>query len=64
MSERRPSARGPDGSAVGRVGEHGAASRRPYEPPRLEPLGDVRTLVLGGSPGIGDSATNPHIYRP
>lgn len=41
-----------------------ARERRPYVSPRLEPLGDVRTLVLGASPGIGDSATNPHIFRP
>lgn len=26
-----------------------------YEPPVLRPLGDVRELTLGGSPGSGDS---------
>ncbi len=30
--------------------------RRPYQPPRLERLGDVRRITLGGvSPGVGDS---------
>ena len=31
-------------------------SRRPYRTPRLETLGDLRSLTLGGSPGMGDSA--------
>ena len=30
-------------------------SRKPYRKPQLEELGDLRTLTLGGSPGIGDS---------
>lgn len=29
--------------------------RRPYTPPHLEALGDLRDLTLGGSPGTGDS---------
>ena len=29
--------------------------RRPYQQPRLDCLGDVRDLTLGGSPGTGDS---------
>lgn len=40
----------------------GERCRRPYRPPRLEVLGDVRDLTFGGSPGIGDSGfpnTNP-----
>lgn len=32
-----------------------AATRLPYETPRLVCLGDVRDLTLGGSPGTGDS---------
>ena len=28
---------------------------RRYLPPRVEPLGDVRDLTFGGSPGVGDS---------
>ncbi|HMB22232.1 MAG TPA: lasso RiPP family leader peptide-containing protein [Anaerolineales bacterium] len=28
--------------------------RRPYEKPRLEMLGDLRSLTLGGSIGIDD----------
>lgn len=30
--------------------------RRPYSPPRLEALGDLRSLTLGGSAGLGDSS--------
>ena len=30
-------------------------SRKPYLRPRLRPLGDLRSLTLGGSPGVGDS---------
>lgn len=29
--------------------------RKSYESPALTPLGDVRDLTLGGSPGTGDS---------
>jgi len=29
--------------------------RRPYSPPQLEVLGDIRSLTLGPSPGVGDS---------
>ncbi|MBN1400971.1 MAG: lasso RiPP family leader peptide-containing protein [Anaerolineae bacterium] len=28
---------------------------KPYAPPRLQLLGDIRDLTMGGSPGIGDS---------
>lgn len=31
------------------------APRRPYDPPRVEVLGDVRDITLGASPGIADS---------
>ena len=31
------------------------ASKKPFEGPRLTRLGDVRTLTMGPSPGIGDS---------
>jgi len=37
--------------------------RRPYAPPRLEALGDLRTLTLGGSPGLGDSG-DPLNFEP
>lgn len=30
-------------------------ARRRYQPPRLECLGDVRDITLGGTPGTGDS---------
>ena len=29
--------------------------RRRYRKPSLEKLGELRTLTLGGSPGVGDS---------
>lgn len=29
--------------------------RRVYETPLLEVLGDIRTLTLGATPGVGDS---------
>jgi len=29
-----------------------------YEPPRLVKLGDVRSNILGPSPGFGDSPSN------
>jgi hypothetical protein len=29
--------------------------RKPYLKPRLEELGDLRSITLGGSPGAGDS---------
>ena len=29
--------------------------RKPYRKPQLEVLGDLRTLTLGGSPGLNDS---------
>lgn len=40
-----------------------AARRRPYHTPRLERLGDLRSLTLGGSPGAGDS-TDPLNFTP
>jgi hypothetical protein len=37
-----------------------ARGRKPYVPPRLQLLGDIRDLTMGGSPGVGDSgATSP-----
>lgn len=48
-----------DSSAAGRSLPFSSAAisrqRRTYSPPRLIALGDVRSFVLGGSPGIGDS---------
>lgn len=44
--------------------------RKPYLKPFLTPLGDLRSLTLGGSPGIGDSGSagtrKPHtpIHQP
>ena len=32
-----------------------------YSPPKLEKLGDLRTITLGGSPGTGDLSGNPLI---
>jgi hypothetical protein len=33
--------------------------RKPYRKPRLESLGDLRSLTLGGSIGIGESGSPP-----
>lgn len=44
-----PSLSAPDDAAPA------AAPRAPYAAPRIVPLGDLRELTLGGSPGVGDS---------
>lgn len=38
-------------------GRRTGVRKRPYRTPRLERLGDVRDLTLGGSPGAGDSGS-------
>lgn len=38
--------------------------RKLYRRPKLEELGDLRTLTLGGSPGIGDSSSGDPEYPP
>jgi len=38
-------------------------SRKPYRKPRLEELGTLLDLTLGGSPGVGDSGVS-HSERP
>ena len=38
------------------------AAKKPYAKPRLIPYGDLRTLTLGPSPGIGESG-NPAVFR-
>lgn len=30
-------------------------TKKKYEKPELKPLGDIRDVTMGGSPGIGDS---------
>ena len=42
----------------------GAGGRLPYAPPRLEVLGDVRDLTLGGTPGLGDSGDPLNFQAP
>lgn len=37
--------------------------RRPYEKPRITILGDLHTITLAGSPGVGDSG-NPLNQNP
>jgi hypothetical protein len=37
--------------------------RKPYKSPRLEVLGDVRDITLGGSPGVGDSGGTGAVQR-
>ncbi len=41
-----------------------AGGRLPYSPPRLEVLGDVRDLTLGGTPGLGDSGDPMNFQAP
>jgi len=36
--------------------------RKPYQKPKLQELGDLRTLTLGYSGGVGDSG-NPGIQK-
>lgn len=36
--------------------------KRPYHPPRLTLLGDLREVTLGPSSGIGESG-NPVVFR-
>jgi len=36
-------------------GDSGKKRRKPYNSPKLEELGDIREITLGGSPGVGDS---------
>jgi hypothetical protein len=38
--------------------------RKPYRKPQVYELGDLRTLTLGGSPGIGDSGTGDPEFPP
>jgi hypothetical protein len=43
------------------TGSPGAA-KKPYQPPELTALGDLRDLTMGPSPGIGESG-NPVVFR-
>lgn len=36
--------------------------QRPYSKPKLEKLGDIRSITLGGTPGAGES-NNPAVAR-
>jgi len=50
-----------DGKEVVRSPEQApeqGSSKESYEPPKLAKLGDVRTTVLGATPGLGDSPAN------
>lgn len=38
-------------------------TRKPYQRPQLIDLGDLRSLTLGGSPGLNDSG-NPYVAKP
>ncbi len=42
--------------------ERAKVAKKPYAPPRLTAYGDLRTLTLGPSPGIGESG-NPAVFR-
>ncbi|MBN2117201.1 MAG: lasso RiPP family leader peptide-containing protein [Anaerolineales bacterium] len=37
-------------------------SRKSYQKPHLQELGDLRTVTLGGSPGAGDSGVGDPRY--
>lgn len=37
--------------------------RKKYRKPKLEVLGDLRSLTLGGSPGVNDTG-NPFVTQP
>jgi len=41
-----------------------APRRCAYACPRLEVLGDIRDLTLGGSPGTGDSGNPENFFPP
>jgi hypothetical protein len=36
--------------------------RRPWSPPRLRVLGELRGVTMGPSPGVGESG-NPALFR-
>lgn len=38
--------------------------RKPYQKPRLEELGDLRAITLGGSPGFGDFSGDINFLPP
>ncbi|GMU65528.1 MAG: hypothetical protein AMXMBFR36_18020 [Acidobacteriota bacterium] len=38
------------------------AERRPWAPPRLRVLGELRGVTMGPSPGVGESG-NPGLFR-
>lgn len=40
------------------------SARKGYRPPRLSVYGDLRTLTLGGSPGMGDSGPTTMVRKP
>lgn len=58
---KRPNARAQSTAAIEPVPL--STPKRPYRSPRLETLGDVRSLTLGGSPGVGDSG-DPFNFEP
>ncbi len=41
-----------------------AAAGKVYRRPRLIAYGDLRTLTLGGSPGMGDSGSTVLVRKP
>lgn len=60
FEERRK--KSPGEPAVGR--DATSPPRRPYRQPRLDCLGDVRDLTLGGTPGTGDSPDPANTQSP
>lgn len=51
-----------DGPAPDAEVEKLGPRKRPYHPPRLTLLGDLREVTLGPSSGIGESG-NPVVFR-
>jgi len=59
-----PLSRTPTGASA--RARHGSvwpdAERRPWAPPRLRVLGELRGVTMGPSPGVGESG-NPGMFR-
>jgi len=44
--------------------QESSVARLPYRKPQIEQLGDMRTALLGGSPGVQDSSNFRTQKRP
>ncbi len=41
-----------------------AKKKKSYQKPVLKPLGDIRDVTMGGSPGFGDSGATAGTHDP